>query len=77
MKWIQRLSAENTIIYRKGVATASNGKMMQWKLSAIAEALTSEEITVAEIWIKKQGAIHFSKEIPSTLHQRLRNMIAG
>ena len=50
---------------------------MQWKLSAIAEKLSTAGITDAEIWIKNGGPIKFSKEIPSDLHQGLRNIIVG
>lgn len=77
MRWFQRLSADSTIRYRNGVATASNGKLMQWKLSAIAEKLSIAGITDAEIWLKEKGPIKFSKEIPTELHQGLRNIIVG
>lgn len=77
MKWFHRLSADSTIRYQNGTATASNGKLMQWKLSALAEKLSNAGITDAEIWIKNGGPIKFSKEIPSDLHQGLRNIIVG
>lgn len=77
MRWFQRLSADTTIRYRNGAATASNGKLMQWKLHAIAEKLASAGINDAEIWLKEKGPIQFSKEIPDELHQGLRNIIVG
>lgn len=77
MKWFRRLSADCTIHYRNGIATASDGKLMQWQLSAIAEKLSNAGITDAEIWIKTQGPIQFSREIPGDLHAGLRNLIVG
>lgn len=75
MKWLKRISAVQTITWKKGQAFDRSGKLLQWKLDAIADALRHENIGAAEIWISSTGSISFSKEIPEHLHLRLRNVI--
>jgi hypothetical protein len=77
MNWIKRIRSANTITVRRGTARDSQGKFLQWKLNAIVESLAAEEVKHAEIWISTNGTVSFSSAIPSQLHQRLRNIIAG
>jgi hypothetical protein len=77
VNWINRIRSANTITVRRGTAQDSKGKYLQWKLNAIVESLAAEDVKNAEIWISAKGTINFSRSIPSHLHQRLRNIIAG
>ncbi len=75
MKWLKRITAAQSISWRNGCAHDNCNKLMQWKLDAIADTLREEGIDVADIWISSTGTMQFSEEIPSHLHQRLRNLI--
>jgi hypothetical protein len=77
MKWFRRICSASYITLHRGTVTHSSGKLQQWQLSSIAEILNAADVSQAEIWISTTGTSTFSPQIPSHLHQRLRNIIAG
>ena len=60
-----------------GRATLKKGKLSMSLLADVTELMRREGVRKAEIWINASGAISFSAEIPSSLHQRLRNILAS
>ena len=50
---------------------------MQWQLDALTELFHIENLTDAEIRVSRSGDATFSTNIPPSLHQRIRNILAG
>jgi hypothetical protein len=53
------------------------GKIMQWQLDALTELFNAQNLTNAEILVSGLGHATFSTNILPTLHQRIRNILAG
>ena len=77
MRWLKIICSAIMIDYRGGKATCIKGKMMQWQLDALAELFREENLTDAEIRVSSAGHTNFSTNIPPSLHQRIRNFLAG
>ena len=44
-------------------------------LNEISSLASANDIKEGEIWIDPAGKVSFSREIPETIHQRIRNVI--
>ena len=77
MRWLKNICASILIAYRGGKATCQKGKIMQWQLDALAELFYNENLTDTEIRVSSAGHTTFSANIPPSLHQRIRNILAG
>lgn len=77
MRWLKNIGAATSIGYRDGKATCLKGKLMQWQLDALTELFNAQNLTNAEILVSRLGHTTFSTNILPTLHQRIRNILAG
>ena len=77
MNWLKNIFASILIAYRGGKATCQKGKIMQWQLDALTELFHLENLTDTEIRVSSAGHATFSANIPPSLHQRIRNILAG
>lgn len=77
MRWMKNIGAATSIVRREGQTTCLKGKLMQWQLDALTELFHIENLTDAEIRVSRSGDATFSTNIPPSLHQRIRNILAG
>lgn len=75
MKWFSRLLSVTAIAFSNGRCEVLRGKMPGPILSDLADALAASGVSCGEIWIRGDGRVRFSLEIPPELHQRLRNIL--
>ena len=75
MRTLSRLFAENAIEIRGGSARCVKGKVVGRLLNEISSLASANDIKEGEIWIDPAGKVSFSREIPETIHQRIRNVI--
>jgi len=77
MKFISRLFSKSAIQIRGGTAHWAKGQLMNRLLKDISFLTAEAEIAEGEIWIDQTGKVTFSKEIPTEIHQRIRNVISS
>jgi hypothetical protein len=77
MRWMKNIGAATSIDRREGQTTCLKGKLMQWQLDALTELFHTENLTDAKIRVSRAGHATFSANIPPSLHQRIRNILAG
>ncbi len=75
MKLFSRLFATYAIQIRGGSAQCVKGKMATRVLSDLSCLASENNLEDGEIWIDQLGRVSFSKEIPESIHQRIRNVI--
>lgn len=75
MKWIFRLLSVTAIAFSNGRCEVLRGKMAGPILSDLADVLVASGVSRGEMWIRGDGRVRFSPEIPPELHQRLRNIL--
>lgn len=77
MKWISRALSALAIEIGPGFTRCLKGKMPSHVLTDLSMLLSQNGISAGEIWLDGTGRIRFSREIPTHLHQRLRNIIVS
>jgi hypothetical protein len=69
------LTADTVIEFSSGTARVTKGGMSSRALGAVAQVLVENGIQSGKIEIRKNGKFAFSRQIPETIHQRLRNIV--
>ena len=67
--------APTLIRYRAGKLEVSKGTLLPRARAQVAELLESAEVSKCFFTISPQNKVLFSRQIPSSIHQRLRNVI--
>jgi len=75
MKFLSRLFAETAIRIHQGRITCLKGKIMSRIMHDLTSLAAEHGVTHGEIWIDAMGKIKTSREIPESLHQRIRNIL--
>ncbi len=76
MKFVSRLFASTAIRIRGGTAYCLKGKRGNRIMAEISSIASEVNLKEGEIWIDPLGKVSFSREIPETIHQRIRNVIS-
>ncbi|MFM7180699.1 MAG: DUF3634 family protein [Verrucomicrobiales bacterium] len=76
MKFFSRMFSEYAIQIHGASASCVKGKIAGSVLRDIHSIASANGVLEGEIWIDKIGRVTFSNEIPSAIHQRLRNAVA-
>lgn len=77
MKLIHRFFAESAIRIRESRAEAIKGKFKSRVLADVSDVCAPGTVANGEIWISRAGRITFSSGVPSSLYQRLRNILVS
>jgi hypothetical protein len=77
MKFVSRLFAAYAIQIRSGSARCVKGKMVSTMMSYISALASEVDLESGEIWIDQLGKVSFSNEIPQSIHQKIRNVLAS
>ncbi len=77
MNFISRFFSESAIQIREGTAFCAKGKMMNRLLNDISYLAADFNIAQGEIWINQAGKVSFSRDLPESIHQRIRNVISS
>ncbi len=75
--FFRRLFASTAIRIESGKAQCIKGSLRSQVLSDITDICQTKGVTSGEVWISSAGRITFSKAIPDSAHQRIRNIVAS
>ena len=67
--------ATTLIRYRNGTLEVSKGPLLPHARAQVAEILAAADVSNGFITVTSQKRVSFSRQIPSKIHQRLRNVI--
>jgi len=73
--FVPPLTAETLICFRNGAVVVTRGKLLPHAKSAIAEVLGEAGVINGFIAVVAGPRVRFSRNIPTTIHQRLRNIL--
>ncbi len=76
MRFLSRFFATTAIRIHNGKASCIKGKMMSRMLNDLSSLCQDQGIRDGEIWINQIGKPSFSKSIPNSAHQRIRNVLS-
>ena len=76
MNLLRRWLSTTAIRFQNGRCTLLKGKAPSHQLSAIADLLRDAQIPQAELWLNSTRRTTFSPNIPTHLHQPLRNILS-
>ena len=76
MHFLSRLFSNTAISFETGRYVAVRGKVSGPILRDLAGCLEDAWISKGEIWLAGNGRVSFSRNIPTEIHQRLRNILA-
>ena len=74
---INNLSSSHVIVIIDGIAKAKKGRMTSSLLADVTEACAMCSIEKGTIWINKEKQLSFSSAIPSSYHQRFKNVVSA
>ena len=75
MLWLDKLLHPTVLIIEDGSFRAAKGKLPNKTLQALSTLIAEHSISRGRLTIDGSGRVHFSKEIPTDAHQRIRNVL--
>ena len=75
MLWLHKLLHPTVLIIEGGIVRAAKGKLPNKILEALSTLIADLSISRGRLTIDGSGRVHFSKEIPTDAHQRIRNVL--
>ncbi|WP_193210719.1 DUF3634 family protein [Luteolibacter marinus] len=77
MLWFLKLTSALVLVIREGRLEVAKGNLPAHSRRAVEELLAGASVRDATLHTDGSGRIHFSRQVPRDLHQRLRNVLAS